>query len=137
VIGSIVDIVLSSNGGSSGLQALRVLRILRVVRALRLVRRNPRLKLILNTMAASVYTISSIIAFMALYVFLFGLFRILHCPAQLSLSYCLKCSFMSCLCLLLISLVPSPLLSLVLPPSSPLMTLAQALPLDQVEGLRL
>ena len=73
VCGSIVDAILSAGGGSSGLQALRVLRVMRVLRTLRFVRRSPRLMLMVNTMVASVPGIISVLGFMMMHIFVFGI----------------------------------------------------------------
>ena len=73
VIASLVDIILSSGGGKSGLQALRVLRIVRVLRTLRFVRRSPRLMVMAQTMIASVPGILAVLGFLTIHIFIFAI----------------------------------------------------------------
>jgi hypothetical protein len=73
VIASLVDIILASGGGKSGLQALRVLRIVRVFRTLRFVRRSPRLMVMAQTMLASVPGILAVMGFLSIHIFIFAI----------------------------------------------------------------
>ena len=73
VLASLVDIILASGGGKSGLQALRVLRIVRVFRTLRFVRRSPRLMVMVQTMVASVPGIIAVMGFLTLHIFIFAI----------------------------------------------------------------
>ena len=74
VVGSsVIDLILSSGGGKSGLQALRVLRVIRVFRTLRFVRRSPRLMVMVNTMAASIPGILAVMMFLGLQIFIFAI----------------------------------------------------------------